>query len=1537
MLQIYDKNHNKIRGLINYKDLKIESELTSGNASLSFLISLKDSKGIEHEGYIRTKTQEYVIKEAPLKDKWNEVVADLNLEELKGNPIRNFDSTEQTIDKCIELAIAGSGYTVEIIDNITKRRTVRATDTNSLDLLTDIKETYLVEIKFDTILKKVYVYEKIGSDKGAYFMDSLNLRKLEVTGDSYEFFTKLIAYGATNQETGETLKVEVTNNTYSSKVTAVIWKDERYTNEDSLRADAQYKLDEIAKPKKSYAASVYDLANMNEKYKNILDYKLGDTVTVIDKEKGIKLKLRIVKITEYPLSPEDNKVELANAVFTFDQLVKSQKKYENTVDNITADNGTVSPDAIKSSVLSLINVNIQSLSAVSARIGELFTNQLKADVANISTGIVGKLLAQKAEIDDLIASNIKFDIAEGGSLSLKDLLTQFLSANSTETLHLTAGNVVIDEAVIKDLIASKIKVSDLMAGTINTNNFNIASEDGGISIVGSTQQFKDKNGKVRLQLGKDAEGNFTFVLVGADGTTAILNENGITKNAIPSKVIVNDMVADNANIDGSKVNIESLIECVNNNNTKTLNASKIVMDGTTQTMNVAFKQLTTTVDNLDATNKNLVTYNTDNWEQGVISASDGTENLTDRYLRLNSNNYIPVEVGKYTLTKYSNDFYLYCIYYDENKTFKAGFGLINDMNYTLNLSYKGFIRVEIKKADSSIITLPELKNYKFKFEKGGESTEFSYNPLDVGKLTHVLQTEFDVQQGQIEQLIKDTRIEKDGSTVKLKDAYNETKATVDGTVQTVANVETKVNSLNATNLIKAGGGEYMSVDTSLWSRTNFSTTDMFVVENGWYRILNTTASHIYVTNMTAIKAPSDKNISVSFRYYCNDSNYSLNSIKYVTVYICQELNNSGNFTTYTHGDLTKTLSANFYKGTFKLNDNCTRYKIRFDLENNTLATGITTAFRFKDIMVVNGSVPASEWSPSFEDLQVDINSIESRVSSCEVKTTDEAFTVQVQKNQNRVFNIRYIRDYMNGSNTSSTNVWTDVQALLNTGGNACYNKTVTGSCTINNSSNILDWDTSTYATAVSTGLQYIIIDLGQVYNNIDEIKVFHAVDGRICNATKTEVSADGTHWVTLFDSAVSGTYVETIYGHSIKVNGTSFNSSQVVINELGEQIYNGALRIYNKAGTEVFGADTSGNLTFSGILKQKDPTTGMLAVAIRNNGVEIYDWRNTGVGGEGDLVGGVTAVENTVSKRGSCFLYSDIGNLLHIGYKDGPNHFSGIFEIDDTKQQNGGLSRASFYKNVTFKGADAIFADYSRLNFYGNDYSVLLGKIGLDSSNQMAILGKRDFSSPHLGYMENNNTSYSYKLVVGDNTKGTTIYGDFNVTGSKNRAVKISKNEFIGMNAYETSSPYFGDIMEAEIPKDGLLYIPLDEKYLETVNTKYKYQVCILSIYGNENMSDEELKNLWCRCVKREEYYFVLKGSPGALIGIEVKALQKDYERDRLENIEIGEKNVVNYADLDKETEIEKEENKKIEEISLNDYNSYLEDLESEMLSYDRK
>lgn len=73
--------------------------------------------------------------------------------------------------------------------------------------------------------------------------------------------------------------------------------------------------------------------------------------------------------------------------------------------------------------------------------------------------------------------------------------------------------------------------------------------------------------------------------------------------------------------------------------------------------------------------------------------------------------------------------------------------------------------------------------------------------------------------------------------------------------------------------------------------------------------------------------------------------------------------------------------------------------------------------------------------------------------------------------------------------------------------------------------------TDTYLTIASSGLQYVTVDLGGLFN-ISKIIVWHYwQDGRTYHGTKTEVSSDGVAWTPVFDSAVSGEYAETSYGH----------------------------------------------------------------------------------------------------------------------------------------------------------------------------------------------------------------------------------------------------------------------------------------------------------------------------------------------------------------------------------------------------------------------
>ena len=197
--------------------------------------------------------------------------------------LETFVSVGDTIESCINSVLAGTGWSVNVESSINKkRRTIRKTNSSVWDILQEIKKTYNVEIKFDTINKIVIVKEQLGSDKGVYFIEQLNLTSLSVESNTYDFYTRILALGK------DGLRVEVENYSYSNKKKTFIWKDERYTDEASLREDATLKLKEMSKPYKAYSAELIDLAKINANYKDILSYGLGDIVTLISKENKLK-------------------------------------------------------------------------------------------------------------------------------------------------------------------------------------------------------------------------------------------------------------------------------------------------------------------------------------------------------------------------------------------------------------------------------------------------------------------------------------------------------------------------------------------------------------------------------------------------------------------------------------------------------------------------------------------------------------------------------------------------------------------------------------------------------------------------------------------------------------------------------------------------------------------------------------------------------------------------------------------------------------------------------------------------------------------------------------------------------------------------------------------------------------------------------------------------------------------------------------------------------------------------------------------------
>lgn len=236
-----------------------------------------------------------------------------------------------------------------------------------------------------------------------------------------------------------------------------------------------------------------------------------------------------------------------------------------TITNLTAVKGDV--DYLKVNNLTvdkanLLYASIERMEVVEGQIRNLNVDDLKAQVANINT--------------------LMFGSASGGSLT-----TEF--SNSVVSL---IGDAQIKSAMIESIAADKI-----ISGKIYTNLVEILSESGNLDIADNTIQIKDDNKVTRVQIGKDANSDYNMYVWDKSGNL-MFDALGLTESGVKREIIRNDMIKEDANIAASKLDIESLFTVINEDGSHTLKSSKIYIDANKQTLDIAFKDMTTNVTEL---------------------------------------------------------------------------------------------------------------------------------------------------------------------------------------------------------------------------------------------------------------------------------------------------------------------------------------------------------------------------------------------------------------------------------------------------------------------------------------------------------------------------------------------------------------------------------------------------------------------------------------------------------------------------------------------------------------------------------------------------------------------------------------------------------------------------------------------------------------------------------------------------------------------------------------------------------------------------
>ncbi|MGL5151806.1 MAG: hypothetical protein ACRC7N_14665, partial [Clostridium sp.] len=249
-------------------------------------------------------------------------------------------------------------------------------------------------------------------------------------------------------------------------------------------------------------------------------------------------------------------------------------------------------------------------------------------------------------------------------------------------------------------------------------------------------------------------------------------------------------------------------------NTTKLNSSKILLDGTNQTLNVAFNEVNSKVNNIQVGGRN---YYLDSANVNIINANDNIYThfkLSSDFMKSIRNKPVTISAvfsaDNISSVNGNGNFHFgvdICVTYtDDTVTWinltrgkgglPGGDGSINEKRYSYTTQ---ILDKEVKALTNMGIFIrgyTTVRNFTIKdvkIEIGNKPTDWTPAPEDSQSQFDSHTTQLNIEKGRINTLIQDTTIVKDGQTVKLKDEYSKLEQTVSGINSTVGSQQTTIN------------------------------------------------------------------------------------------------------------------------------------------------------------------------------------------------------------------------------------------------------------------------------------------------------------------------------------------------------------------------------------------------------------------------------------------------------------------------------------------------------------------------------------------------------------------------------------------------------------------------------------------------------------------------------------------------------------------------------------------------------------------------
>lgn len=265
----------------------------------------------------------------------------------------NFLKSVNFPHKDFETIIKGilpSSWSYKIVGQIEGRRTMTADHMDSWEAIKLAVKKFDCEFKIHAEENLIIFGKELGEDRGKCFFDDLDIDDKDITEESFDFATRIIPEGMNGLKINQINdgKDYLEDKSYCFKTITYHWKDERYTNIQNLKDEAARKLKALSRPRITIKLKVKDLSDaVGVKGQK---YDVGDYVYLVDRDRKVKERYRILSGKFYPYKPFNNDISLANKpldmVDDLDETIELTKEmWEETRVRFET-----TEDAIKSSV-----------------------------------------------------------------------------------------------------------------------------------------------------------------------------------------------------------------------------------------------------------------------------------------------------------------------------------------------------------------------------------------------------------------------------------------------------------------------------------------------------------------------------------------------------------------------------------------------------------------------------------------------------------------------------------------------------------------------------------------------------------------------------------------------------------------------------------------------------------------------------------------------------------------------------------------------------------------------------------------------------------------------------------------------------------------------------------------------------------------------------------------------------------------------------------------------------------------------------------